>query len=75
MNPSAVNPRNVSEISSALESHQWETKSADKSPLGIISRFACANCGDEYVVMLTSRRNLEDKTAQLEVSAENVVLS
>lgn len=75
MNPSAVDPRSVEEITLALESHKWETKSSDKSPLGIISRFACEKCGDEYVAMLTSTRNLEEKNSKLEVSAENVVLS
>jgi hypothetical protein len=65
----------VVEITLALESHKWETKSSDKSPLGIISRFACENCGDEYVAMLTSNRNIDEKTDKLEVSTENVVLS
>jgi len=71
--PSSVNPRSFSEIKQVLLIHQWETKTADKSPWGIISRFACKKCGDEFVAMLTSRNIVEESTI-LEVSAENVIL-
>jgi hypothetical protein len=74
--PTKMNPRNFSEIERVLQSHQWETKSAEKSPWGTISRFACTKCGDEFVAMLTSERNVEEETPiHLEVSAGNVVLS
>jgi len=73
MNVSGVNPRSPSEIQEVLESHHWESKSADKSPWGIISRFACTMCGDEYVVMLTSGNIVEEST-MLEVSAEQGIL-
>jgi hypothetical protein len=56
---SSINPRSGFEIQKVLRSHKWEAISADKSPWGIISRFACTNCGDEYVAMLTSRRGPE----------------
>jgi len=77
INSSTVNPRSSSEIQSVLESHVWETQSAEKGPFGTISRFACTKCGDEFVAMLTSARKLveETSTGKLEVSAENVVLS
>jgi len=68
-----VNPRSPSEIQEVLDSHHWESKSADKSPWGIISRFACTICGDEYVAMLTSRNIVEESTI-LEVSAQDVIL-
>ena len=74
INPSAVNPRSSSEIQSVLESHLWETQSAEKGPFGTISRFACTKCGDEFVAMLTSARKLvEETSSELEVSVENVV--
>jgi hypothetical protein len=49
------------------------TKNGDKSPWGIISRFACTMCGDEFVAMLTSKNIVEEST-MLEVSAEDVIL-
>jgi hypothetical protein len=73
---SSVNPRDHLDIQKALGSHDWEVMSADKSPWGIISRFACKKCGDEYVAMLTSPRGLkaqETSGSKLEVSAGNVV--
>jgi len=73
MNVSEVDPRSPSEIQEVLESHNWESKSADKSPWGIISRFACTVCGDEFVAMLTSRNIVEESTV-LEVSTENIIL-
>jgi hypothetical protein len=72
LNVSEVNPRSPSEIQEVLESHHWESKSADKSPLGIISRFACTMCGDEYVAMLTSK-NIVEESRILEVSAQDVI--
>ena len=76
-NVSEVNPRDHFEIQSALGSHEWEMISADKSPWGIISRFACTRCGDEYVAMLTSPNGAkvaESSGSRLEVSAGNIVM-
>jgi hypothetical protein len=76
-NTSEVNPRDAFEIQRALGSHEWEVMSADKSPWGIISRFACKNCGDEYVAMLTSPNGpkiSESSGSVLEVSAGEMVL-
>jgi hypothetical protein len=72
LNVSGVNPRSLSEIQEVLESHRWESNSAYKSPRGIISRFVCTMCGDEYVVMLTTKI-VEERTF-LEVSAQDVIL-
>jgi hypothetical protein len=74
---SSVNPRDLSEIQQLLESHQWKSMSSDKSPWGIISRFACENCEDEYVVMVTSARNIEEEVSKLglEVSAGDMVIN
>jgi hypothetical protein len=72
-NVSEVDPRSPSEIQEVLDSHHWESKSANKSPWGIISRFACTICGDEFVAMLTSK-NIVEESAILEVSAESVIL-
>jgi hypothetical protein len=72
-----VNPRDHFELLSAVGSHEWEVMSADKSPWGIISRFACSKCGDEYVAMLTSPNRpkiSESSGSVLEVSAGEIVL-
>jgi hypothetical protein len=71
-NPSDANPRSLSEIEVVIKNQKWETKSADKSPWGIISRFACTVCGDEFVAMLTSSR--KTSSTNLEVSVKNVIL-
>jgi hypothetical protein len=70
------------EINSVLQSHEWKSVSSDRTPVGMISRFTCARCGDEYVVMLTSPSamdSLEDfsssKNKKLEVSAGSVFMS
>ena len=76
-NTNEVNQRDHVAIQRALVSHDWEVISADKSPWGIISRFACKKCGDEYVAMLTSPRGLsitEALESKLEVSAGNIIL-
>jgi hypothetical protein len=75
--PSAINPRSSFEIQEILRSHEWEAKSADKSPWGIISRFACTKCGDEFVAMLTTGRGMEKESSIsiLEVSADEIILS
>ena len=78
MNPSSVNPRSLPEIQEDLQSHNWQVMSADKSPWGIISRFACVDCEDEFVAMLTSSRKSRMKkpaTTNLEVSTKNVILN
>jgi len=75
LNISEVNPRSLSEIREIIESHDWETKSADKSPLGVISRFACTRCGDEYVAMVTTSRTVDEYSTNLEVSAGKVILN
>ena len=73
----SINCRDPTEISEILSSHEWQSMSSDKTPVGMISRFTCSRCGDEYVVMLTSPRQIEsinEFESKLEVSAENVVI-
>jgi hypothetical protein len=77
-NKQVSNPRNLSEIKKTIGSHDWKVMSADKSPWGIISRFACPKCDDELVVMLTSSRASRQEEvagAKLEVSVKDVVFS
>jgi hypothetical protein len=76
-NPSVVNPSIPSAVQEALRSYKWGTLSADKSPWGIISRFACIDCGDEFVAMLTSSRGSRTKKTSndLEVSVKNAFLT
>ncbi len=71
----SIDCRDPNEIKDVLESHDWRSMSSDKSPVGMISRFACTRCGDEYVVMLTSPSAIESQEGlgTLEVSANNVV--
>jgi hypothetical protein len=77
-NTSDINPRDDIGIQTALASHEWEVVTGDKSPWGIISRFECIKCGDEYIVMLTSplrhEKLSERSSGKLEVSAGNIIL-
>lgn len=78
MNFSSIDCRNPEEIKLLLQSHEWQSMSSDKTPVGMISRFTCSRCGDEYVVMITSPRamdTLDNSHSKLEVSAGNVYLS
>lgn len=72
----SIDCRNPFEIKTVLDSHDWVSMSSDRTPVGMISRFACSKCGDEYVVMLTSPSTMraEEKVhSSLEVSANNVI--
>ncbi|HYB04450.1 MAG TPA: hypothetical protein VED17_08310 [Nitrososphaerales archaeon] len=72
----SINCRDPFEIKTVLDSHQWMSMSSDRTPVGMISRFTCSKCGDEYVVMLTSpsaMRAEENVHKTLEVSADNVI--
>jgi hypothetical protein len=76
-NFASIDSRKLNEIQAVLESHDWVSTSSDKTPVGLISRFTCTRCGDEYVAMLTSTRALESgevPRGELEVTAEDVVL-
>jgi len=73
-----IDCRDPDAIKTVLDSHQWSSMSSDKTPVGMISRFACSRCGDEYVVMLTSPKAIaseEKLDSRLQVSAKNVVVS
>jgi hypothetical protein len=73
----SVDSRNASEIRMVLDSHRWVSMSSDKTPVGLISRFTCSQCGDEYVAMLTSPSAMQVEQMlgrDLEVSANNVLV-
>lgn len=73
---SSIDSRNLVQINRVLESHDWSSASSDRTPVGLISRFICVRCGDEYVAMLTSPRAMEsDHPSKLEVSANDVLIS
>ena len=72
-----IDCRDPAEIRDVLESHEWMSMSSDKTPVGMISRFACSRCRDEYVVMLTSPSAIElaeGSASKLEVTTNNIVL-
>ena len=74
----SIDCRNPAEINSVLESHEWQSISSDKTPIGMISRFTCSQCGEEYVVMITSpsaMESMDGPPANLEVIAGSVLLS
>lgn len=73
----SVDCRNSNEIKSLVESHEWISVSSDKTPVGMISRFTCVRCGDEYVVMVTSPSAIESRDAtprKIEVTAGDIAL-
>lgn len=74
----SIDCRDPQEIKAVVESHQWQSMSSDRTPVGMISRFTCSHCGEEYVVMLTSpdaAESFEASRSELEVSADNVLIS
>jgi len=75
---SSIDYRNAAEIGALLETHEWKPVSADRTPVGMISRFTCSRCGGEYVVMLTSPRamdSFENVASRIEVSVGDISLS
>jgi len=75
---SSIDSRNIGQINQVLETHDWSSVSSDRTPVGLISRFTCIRCGDEYVAMLTSPRAMEPYDhlhSRLEVSADEVLIS
>lgn len=72
----SIDCRSPAEIDSVLESHEWVSMSSDRTPVGMISRFACARCGDEYVVMLTSPSAIDSldgtSSSKIQVSAGSI---
>jgi hypothetical protein len=74
----SIDCRDPVAIQDVLASHEWSSMSSDRTPMGMISRFACSRCGDEYVVMLTSPKAIERENgfdSELEVSAGTEVVS
>jgi len=75
----SIDCRNPAEINSVLESHEWVSMSSDRTPIGIISRFTCTRCGDEYVVMLTSPSAMDSigefTSSEIQVTAGSVTMS
>jgi hypothetical protein len=73
----SIDCRDPTEIRSIVDSHKWRSMSSDRTPVGMISRFTCSRCGDEYVVMITSPSQIakfDRLESRLEVSAESVII-